>query len=67
MLPILSANIDEKEMHTLRISVMWFKKAWGKLLIKHSYHKSINHHVFIISLFQLLSICYLRLAFTGIA
>ena len=60
MPPTLSAKIDEKEMHILRISVMCFKKVLGNLSIiqglgKHLNRKSISHHVFIISLSQLLS------------
>ena len=55
MPPTLSAKIDEKEMHILRISVMCFKKVLGNLSInqglgKHFNRKSISHHVFIISL-----------------
>ena len=51
MPPTMSDKIDEQEM---RISVICFKKVLGKLSIKqglgkHFNHKSINHHVFIIS------------------
>ena len=66
MPPTLSAKIDEKEMHTLRISVICFKKVKGKLSIKqglrnHFNHKSINYFLIPVIVYVIL-----RLAFSEI-